>query len=32
MRRGGRREDILQDDANRQDSLKTLAEACQKIG
>ena len=32
MRRGDRRENIYQDDVDRQDFLKTLAEACQKTG
>jgi len=32
MSRGDRREDIYLDDLDRQDFLKTLAEACQKIG
>jgi putative transposase len=30
MSRGDRREDIFLDDVDRQDFLKTLAEACQK--
>jgi hypothetical protein len=30
MSRGDRREDIFQDDVDRQDFLKTLAETCQK--
>jgi len=30
--RGDRREDIFLDDVDRQDFLKTLAEACQKTG
>jgi len=32
MSRGDRREDIFKDDVDRQDLLKTLAEACQKTG
>lgn len=32
MSRGDRREDIFLDDVDRQDFLKTLAEACQKTG
>ena len=32
MSRGDRREDIYLDDVDRQDYLKTLAEACQKTG
>ena len=32
MNRGDRREDIFLDDVDRQDFLKTLAEACQKTG
>jgi REP element-mobilizing transposase RayT len=32
MRRGNRREDTFPDDVDRQDYLKTLAEACQKTG
>lgn len=32
MSRGDRREDIFKDDVDRQDFLKTLAEACQKTG
>ena len=32
MSRGDRREDIFHDDVDRQDFLKTLAEACQKTG
>jgi REP element-mobilizing transposase RayT len=32
MSRGDRREDIYLDDVDRQDLLKTLAEACQKTG
>ena len=32
MSRGGRREKIFLDDVDRQDFLKTLAEACQKTG
>jgi REP element-mobilizing transposase RayT len=32
MSRGDRREDIFLDDVDRQDFLKTLAEACQKAG
>jgi REP element-mobilizing transposase RayT len=32
MSRGDRREDIFLDDVDRQDLLKTLAEACQKTG
>lgn len=32
MSRGDRREDIFRDDVDRQDFLKTLAEACQKTG
>jgi REP element-mobilizing transposase RayT len=32
MSRGDRREDILRDDVDRQDFLKTLAETCQKTG
>jgi len=32
MSRGNRREDIFLDDVDRQDFLKTLAEACQKTG
>ena len=32
MSRGNRREDIFPDDVDRQDFLKTLAEACQKAG
>ena len=32
MNRGDRREDIFVDDVDRQDFLKTLAEACQKTG
>src|SRR5438552_11990104 len=32
MDRGDRREDIFVDDMDRQDLLKTLAEACQKTG
>ena len=32
MDRGGRREDIFVDDVDRQDFLKTLAEACHKTG
>ena len=32
MSRGDRREDICHDDVDRQDFLKTLAEACQKTG
>jgi len=32
MSRGDRREDIYLDDVDRQDFLKTLAEACQKTG
>ena len=32
MDRGDRREDIFLDDVDRQDFLKTLAEACQKTG
>jgi putative transposase len=32
MSRGDRREDIFYDDVDRQDFLKTLAEACQKTG
>jgi REP element-mobilizing transposase RayT len=32
MSRGDRREDIFIDDVDRQDFLKTLAEACQKTG
>src|SRR5947199_6021589 len=32
MSRGDRREDIYHDDVDRQDFLKTLAEACQKTG
>ena len=32
MSRGDRREAIFRDDVNRQDFLKTLAEACQKTG
>jgi REP element-mobilizing transposase RayT len=32
MRRGDRREDIFLDDVDRQDFLKTLAEACPKTG
>jgi hypothetical protein len=32
MDRGDRREDIFVDDVDRQDFLKTLAEACQKTG
>ena len=32
MDRGDRREDIFVDDVDRQDILKTLAEACQKTG
>lgn len=32
MSRGERREDISRDDVDRQDFLKTLAEACQKTG
>ena len=32
MSRGDRREDIFHDDIDRQDFLKTLAEACQKTG
>ena len=32
MSRGDRREDIFRDDVDRQDYLKTLAEACQKTG
>jgi REP element-mobilizing transposase RayT len=31
-RRGDRREDIFLDDVDRQDFLKTMAEACQKTG
>jgi hypothetical protein len=32
MSRGDRREKIFQDDVDRQDFVKTLAEACQKTG
>jgi REP element-mobilizing transposase RayT len=32
MGRGKRRQDIFLDDVDRQDFLKTLAEACQKTG
>ena len=32
MSRGDRREDIFLDDVDRQDFIKTLAEACQKTG
>ena len=32
MRRGDRREDLFWDDVDRQDFLKTLAEACPKTG
>jgi REP element-mobilizing transposase RayT len=32
MSRGNRRQDIYLDDVDRQDFLKTLAEACQKTG
>jgi hypothetical protein len=32
MSRGDRREDIFNDDVDRQDFIKTLAEACQKTG
>ena len=32
MSRGDRRKDIYVDDVDRQDFLKTLAEACQKTG
>ena len=32
MSRGNRREDVFLDDVDRQDFLKTLAEACQKTG
>jgi putative transposase len=32
MSRGNRRENILLDDVDRQDYIKTLAEACQKTG
>ncbi len=32
MSRGDRREDVFLDDVDRQDFLKTLAEACQKSG
>ena len=32
MSRGDRREDIFLDDVDRQDFIKTLAEACQKAG
>ena len=32
LSRGDRREDIVLDDVDRQDFLKTLAEACQKTG
>jgi REP element-mobilizing transposase RayT len=32
MDRGDRREDIFLDDVDRQELLKTLAEACQKTG
>jgi len=32
LSRGDRREDIFLDDVDRQDFLKTLAEACQKTG
>jgi REP element-mobilizing transposase RayT len=32
MSRGDRREDIFHDDVDRQESLKTLAETCQKTG
>jgi REP element-mobilizing transposase RayT len=32
MSRGDRRENIFVDDVDRQDFLKTLAEACQKTG
>jgi len=32
MSRGDRREKIFPDDVDRQDFLKTLAEACQKAG
>ena len=32
MSRGNRRQDIFLDDVDRQDFLKTLAEACQKTG
>jgi REP element-mobilizing transposase RayT len=32
MSRGNRRQDIFLDDADRQDFLRTLAEACQKTG
>ena len=32
LSRGDRREDIFRDDVDRQDFLKTLAEACQKTG
>jgi putative transposase len=32
MSRGDRRENIFRDDVDRQDFLKTLAEACQKTG
>jgi REP element-mobilizing transposase RayT len=32
MSRGDRREDIFLDDVDRQDFLKTLAEACHKTG
>ena len=32
MSRGDQREDIYLDDVDRQDYLKTLAEACQKTG
>jgi REP element-mobilizing transposase RayT len=32
MSRGDRRENIFPDDVDRQESLKSLAEACQKTG